>query len=61
MWLLPLNTWDFILIGSRVGEMSKGPVECASCNIAITLTDNDLLLGSKPHNCPFFVISCIRE
>jgi len=37
-------------------EVSKTPVQCASCNTAITVTDDDLLLGSKPHNCPLIVV-----
>ena len=42
-------------------EMSDAPVQCASCNTAVTFTDGDLLLGSKPHNRPLFVASYIKE
>ena len=28
-----------------VGEMSKVPIQCASCNTVVTFTDDDLLLG----------------
>ena len=30
-------------------------------NTVVTFTDDDLLLGSKPHNCPLFMIGYIRE
>ncbi|CAL2228190.1 unnamed protein product [Prunus armeniaca] len=33
---------------------------CATC-ASITFTDEDLLLGSKPHNCPLFVAWYVRE
>jgi len=42
-------------------EMSETPVQCASCNTAITFTDDDLLLGSKPHNPPLFVAGYIKK
>ena len=42
-------------------EMSETPIQCASSNTAITFTDNDLLLGSKPHNRPLFVTGYITE
>jgi hypothetical protein len=35
--------------------------QCASCHGKITFTDEDLLLGSKPHNRPLFVSGYIRE
>jgi hypothetical protein len=35
--------------------------QCANCHGKITFTDEDLLLGSKPHNRPFFVFDYIRE
>ena len=38
-----------------VVEMLDILVQSASCNTAVTLTDDDLLLGSKPHNRPLFV------
>ncbi|KAL0349900.1 UNVERIFIED_CONTAM: hypothetical protein Sradi_4139200 [Sesamum radiatum] len=31
------------------------------CISTITFTDEDLLLGSKPHNCPLFVAGYVRE
>jgi len=44
-----------------VVEMSKTPVQCASCNTAVTFIDDDLLLGSKPHNRPLFMAAYIKE
>uniref|UniRef100_A0A2N9G8H6 Retrotransposon gag domain-containing protein n=1 Tax=Fagus sylvatica TaxID=28930 RepID=A0A2N9G8H6_FAGSY len=35
--------------------------QCANCHGKITFTDEDLLLGSKPHNQPLFVSGYIRE
>ena len=29
--------------------------ECYACSPDLTFTDEDLLLGSKPHNCPLYV------
>ncbi|KAM1620591.1 hypothetical protein ACFX11_019333 [Malus domestica] len=40
------------------------PHECAICCApydAIKFTDKDLLLGSKPHNHPLFVLGYVRE
>ncbi|KAM1430782.1 hypothetical protein ACFX2I_046805 [Malus domestica] len=40
------------------------PHECATCcaiENAIHFIDEDLLLGSKPHNCPLFVSGYVRE
>ena len=40
------------------------PHECATCcaaQDAINFTDEDLLLGSKPHNRPLFISGYIRE
>ncbi|KAM1212301.1 hypothetical protein ACFX2G_003942 [Malus domestica] len=40
------------------------PYECATCcatEDAINFTDEDLLLGSKPHNRPLFVSGYVRE
>jgi len=42
-------------------EMSETPVQCASCSSIITFTDDNLLLGSKPHNRPLFVAGYINE
>ena len=35
--------------------------QCANCHGKITFTDEDLLLGPKPHNRPLFVSGYIRE
>jgi hypothetical protein len=35
--------------------------QCANCHGKITFTDEDLLLGSKPHNRPLFVSGYIHE
>jgi len=42
-------------------EMSEGLIQYGSCKIANTFTDDDILLGSKPHNRPLFVIDYIKE
>ena len=34
--------------------------QCAIYNTTMTFTDDDLLLDSKPHNCPLFAIGYIR-
>jgi len=44
-----------------MGGSTKSPVQCASCDTAATFTDDDLLLGSKPHNHSLFVTGYIRE
>ena len=44
-----------------VGALTKGFVQCFSCNTAVTFTDDDLLLGSKLHNHPLFVTGYIWE
>jgi len=44
-----------------VTEMSETPIQCAFCNTAITFTDDDLLLRSKHHNHPLFVVGYIKE
>ena len=44
----------------KVKEPAKLPAQCATCNTAVSFTDEDLLLGSKPHNRPLFVIGYIR-
>jgi len=44
-----------------VGPSMKDVAQHADCNIAITFTNDDLLLGSKPHNRPMFVTGYIRE
>jgi len=40
-------------------EVLETPVQCASCSMVVTFIDNDLLLGSKPHNRPLFVVGYI--
>jgi len=42
-------------------EMSETPIQCAPYNTTVTFTDDDLLLGSKPHNRPLFMTSSIKE
>jgi len=62
MWLLPCKAHNFMLTGSRMLENClRGPIQYASYNIAMTFTYNDLLLGSKPQNCPLFMTTYIRE
>ena len=34
---------------------------CCAAHDAINFTDEDLLLGSKPHNCPLFVSGYVRK
>jgi len=41
--------------------LTRSPTQCATYNVAITFTDDDLLLGSKPHNRSLFVIGYIRR
>ncbi|XP_020410515.1 uncharacterized protein LOC109946596 [Prunus persica] len=41
-------------------ESQDRAICCATC-ASITFTDEDLLLGSKPHNRPFFVSGYVRE
>ena len=43
-----------------VKEPAKLPTQCATYNIAVSFTDQDLLLGSRPYNYPLFVTSYIR-
>lgn len=48
----------------KVGDLEFRPHECAMwCAIcsAINFTDEDLLLGTKPHNCPLFVLGYAKE
>ena len=35
--------------------------ECYVCSPNLNFTDEDLLLGSKPHNCPLYVFGYARE
>ena len=41
--------------------MPKVPVQCAFGNTTITFTNNDPLLGYKPHNRSLFVIGYMEE
>ncbi|XP_057251982.1 uncharacterized protein LOC130591977 [Beta vulgaris subsp. vulgaris] len=41
------------------GEPIESSAKCTSCNFALAFTDEDLLLGSKPHNRPLFVAGYI--
>ena len=41
-------------------QPAKLPVQCATCNTAVSFTNEDLLLGSKLHNHPLFVTGYIR-
>ena len=41
-------------------ELAKLPTQCATYNMVVSFTDEDLLLESKPHNHPLFVIGYIR-
>ncbi|XP_074315668.1 uncharacterized protein LOC141651875 [Silene latifolia] len=43
-----------------VGELAEQSTQCVSCNAALTFSDEDLLLGSKPHNRPLYVSGYIR-
>ncbi|XP_074304433.1 uncharacterized protein LOC141639153 [Silene latifolia] len=43
-----------------VGEHAEPSTQCVSCNAALTFSDEDLLLGSKPHNGPLYVSGYIR-
>jgi len=44
-----------------IGESSKDLTQYVACNTDITFTNDDLLLGSKPHNRPLFVVGYIKE
>jgi len=37
------------------------PIQCVSCNTDVAFTDDNLLLGSKPHNHPLFMVGYIKE
>jgi len=41
-------------------ELAKLPTQCITCNTAVSFIDDDLLLGSKPHNHPLFVTGYIQ-
>jgi len=44
-----------------VGQLMKDVPHYASCHIAITFNDDNLLLASKPRNYPLFITCYIRE
>jgi len=44
-----------------VGKLTSDVAQYAACNLSITFSNDDLLLGSKPHNCPLFITAYIRE
>ena len=44
----------------EVKKPAKLPAQCATCNTVVSFTDDDLLLGSKPHNHRLFVTGYIR-
>jgi len=44
----------------EVAPLTCGPAQRATCNTAITFTDDDLLLVSKPHSHSLFVTGHIR-
>jgi len=44
-----------------VEEMSEMSPKCASCNIVVIFTYDDLLLGFKPHKPPLFMDGYIKE
>ncbi|KAM1291749.1 hypothetical protein ACFX13_019139 [Malus domestica] len=49
---------------SKNESLKLRPYECATCcttEDAIHFTDEDLLLGSKPHNRPLFISGYVRE
>ncbi|KAL0411289.1 UNVERIFIED_CONTAM: hypothetical protein Slati_3718600 [Sesamum latifolium] len=52
------HTWDDTEDTLLEKEDSSDDDDCMSM---ITFTDEDLLLGSKPHNCPLFVVGYVRE
>jgi len=43
-----------------IKEPVKLITQCFSCNMAVSFTGDDVLLRSKPHNCPLFVIGYIQ-
>jgi len=42
-------------------EMLGTAIQCASCNTTVTITDDDPLLGPKPHNRPLFMLGFVKE
>ena len=44
-----------------VGNSSKGLMQYVAYNTSITFTDDGVVLCSKPHNRPLFVISYIKQ
>ncbi|XP_074266016.1 uncharacterized protein LOC141588474 [Silene latifolia] len=41
-------------------EPPEQSIGCVSCNAVLSFSDEDLLLGSKPHNRPLYVSGYIR-
>ncbi|CAL8134869.1 unnamed protein product [Prunus armeniaca] len=50
-----------IRVIERLEPVSQDHAICYVTCTSITFTDEDLLLGSKPHNRPLFVLGYIRE
>ena len=44
-----------------VKEPAKLLTQCATCNMTVSFTDEDLVLGSKPHNRLLFVIGYVQS
>jgi len=42
-------------VKDAVGSSMKDVAQYIACNTTITFSNDDLLLGSKPHNRPLFV------
>jgi len=43
------------------GSSAKYATHYVASNTTFTFADVNLLLGSKPHSCPLFIIGYIRE
>uniref|UniRef100_A0A2N9ERQ0 Uncharacterized protein n=1 Tax=Fagus sylvatica TaxID=28930 RepID=A0A2N9ERQ0_FAGSY len=59
-----VHLWEAKMIEKEENEIYAAEevfAQCANCHGKITFTDEDLLLGSKPHNRPLFVSSYIHE
>jgi len=44
-----------------VVQLTRDGAQYVACNRANNFTDDDLLLGSKPHSRPLFITSYIKE
>jgi len=70
MFHLPKEMCEQIVIAIRQAKLyayklkdaplMRSPAQCATYNTAVTFLDDDLLLGSKPYNRPWFIIGYIR-